>query len=110
MRSTKPNLSLLDESPSTDIARDRHNQSTSHVNVDDLSLSSDADTIRLVALQYNEKLAIDEDPVDSVTAPFDPYNHTPVRSMDEKPRRSIDDLRKLSAEISKAKLYANKGK
>jgi len=75
---------------------------------DEVSLSDDADTIRLVALEHNDKLSIEED-TGTVNTPFDPYNRTSAMSQDNKPRRSIDDMRKLSAEISKTKHYSRKG-
>ena len=85
-------------------------ETSAQTNVGDISLSSDADTIRLVALDYNGQLSIDEGPANPVAAPFDPYNNSSGRSLDNRPRKSIDDLRKLSAEITKAKLYAPKRK
>jgi hypothetical protein len=92
------------------VTHEHSKQSASQVNAGDISLSADADTIRLVALEYNEALSIDEGPADPVVTPFDPYNNTSIRALDNKPRKSIDDLRKLSAEITKAKHAAPKRK
>jgi hypothetical protein len=107
MKSNKLHLEPGSHSANLDTRRHDANRNTSQANAGDISLSSDADTIRLVALEYNEPLSIDEGPVvsNSVAAPFDPYNKANVKSLDNRPRRSLDDLRKLSAEITKAKQY-----
>jgi hypothetical protein len=101
MKSTKPNLGTSNH---------HTDDSKAQTNMGDISLSSDADTIRLVALDYNEQLSIEEGPANPIAAPFDPYNNSCSRSLDNRPRKSIDDLRKLSAEITKAKHYAPKRK
>ncbi len=74
------------------------------------SLNEDVDTLRLVALQHNDKLELVENGTDNVAPYFDPYNSKGLVPAENKPRRSIDDLRKLSAEITKAKSYTRKDK
>lgn len=75
-----------------------------------VSLKDDADTLRLVALQHNDELALADTAINNVAPHFDPYNNTGLAPVDNKPRQSIDDLRKLSAEITKAKSYTRKDK
>jgi hypothetical protein len=104
MKSPKPTLPPNSTKHSSGgVARDNKDQAATEVGLDDIALNPDVDTIRLVALEYNDKLSLEDSGTDTVLAPFDPYNNSGNKSLDNKPRKSIDDLRKLSAEITKAK-------
>ena len=70
----------------------------------------EVDTLRLVALQHNDELALEDSGRHAAAVPFDPYNKDVLKPVHAKPRKSIDDLRKLSAEIAKTKIYNPKHK
>ena len=78
--------------------------------MNDASREEDVDTLRLVALQHNDKLALVDTRINHVAPHFYPYHSMRFTPADNQPRKSIDDLRKLSAEITKAKSYTRKDK
>lgn len=72
--------------------------------LDDGTFSSDVDTQRALKALNADDLALFDD---TVKQPIlsDPYNKSGSAPKADKPRRTLDDLRKLSEEIVKSKEY-----
>lgn len=70
----------------------------------------DEDTQRILKALSNDDLALEESDVKAEATPFNPYNKPVPTSTTNEPRRSLDDLRKLSEQIKNNKNYVRPSK
>lgn len=111
MKPRKPNISTTSTTRiSTRVAHDHKGQAAVEFEPRVGSLQHDVDTLRLVALEHDGSLSLEDSGRHPAAVPFDPYNKDVLRTDNAKPRKSIDDLRKLSEEITKTKVYNPKRK
>jgi hypothetical protein len=82
------------------VAFDERGRSTWEWRLDTGTFSKDIDTQRLRQLQEEASAALSEEPAQP-PAGFDPYSTTAGSAPAEKPRRTLDDMRKLSEEIKR---------
>ena len=68
------------------------------------------DTQRILKALSADELTLEESPTKTGPTPFNPYDKTTLAPTNQKPRRSLDDLRKLSEEIKKSKQYVRSPK
>ena len=63
------------------------------------------DTQRILKALDIDDLTLEESPTKTGVTPFNPYDKTTLTPTKAEPRRSLDDLRKLSEQIKKSKQY-----
>jgi hypothetical protein len=83
------------------VAFDERGRSTWEWRVDTGTFSRDIDTQRLRQLQEEAAVTLEDEPVPSTGV--DPYSVTAPVIPQKAPRRTLDDMRKLSEEIQRSR-------
>jgi hypothetical protein len=83
------------------VAFDERGRSTWEWRVDTGTFSRDIDTQRLKQLQEDAAVTLKDEPVPP--AGVDPYSMTTAPASSKAPRRTLDDMRKLSEEIKRGR-------
>ncbi len=101
MKTQKPTIAAFATPPgSGKVIRNEVGDAFWEFRLEDGSYSGDVDTQRALRILNNNTIQLD-----NTNFAADPYNNSGITPTAERPRRSLDDLRKLSQEIVNTKVY-----